>query len=103
MFASRRLFSGLAATLMASTLAACGIAEPLTGAKEVFLGRPARSPDLPENPKLYIPPANAPLPVPGQGTNRRWPAADAADSAPKKDDSGWFSGIFGPGSAKQAQ
>jgi hypothetical protein len=106
--ASRKLFSSLAAIVTLGALTACDVSEPFTGAKDTLLGKPAPSPDLPENAKLYIPPRNAPLPPPGQGTNRQWPAAadgpqqQAAAAPPKKDDSGWFSGIFGS-SDKQSQ
>ncbi|MGO9547608.1 MAG: hypothetical protein ACLPPF_22800 [Rhodomicrobium sp.] len=114
MIASRKLFSGLAAAIVLGALGAgCDTGfSPFTSSKEALLGKPAPAPDLSENPKLYVPPPGAPLPVPGQGTNRSWPAATdapktaAADATPKKeeqkgDSSGWFSGIFGSGDAKK--
>ncbi len=114
MIASRKSFSGLALAIMLGALATgCDSGfSPYTGAKETLLGKAAPEPDLRENPKLYIPPPNAALPVPGQGTNRSWPAATdapktaAADTAPKpeekkEDSSGWLSGIFGSSDAKK--
>ncbi|MGO8953445.1 MAG: hypothetical protein ACLPWS_18420 [Rhodomicrobium sp.] len=124
MFATRKLLSGLAATLALGALAAgCdssmfGSSSPVSGAKEVLLGRAAPSPDLPERPKLVIPPPNAPLPEPGQSTAvsmaRQWAPtteapkkeaqAQAQDAAPKKEESsGWFSGLFGSSEMKKSQ
>ncbi len=112
----RKPFLSLTAAIALGALAAgCGsvsdIAAPLAGTKEALLGRPAPTPDLPEKPKLVMPPPNAPLPVPGQATPaQQWaPSAQqtnnqAADAAPKKDDSsGWLSGVFGSGDEKKAQ
>lgn len=108
---SRNFVTSLAAVLAAALLAAgcegIGLGSPVSGTKEVFMGRAAPSPDLPENTKLAVPPQNAPLPVPGQGTNRQWqaqaqsaPGAQAANTAPaaaepkKEASSGWFGGWF---------
>lgn len=75
-----------------------------TGTKEALLGKPAPTPDLPERPKLVMPPPNAALPVPGQAAPAQaWAPApqqtnnQVADAAPKQNDSsgGWFSGLFG--------
>lgn len=107
MIASRKFISGLAAALVLGVLT--GGCDSGLGVKEVFLGKPAPSPNLRENGKLIMPPPNAPLPPPGQGMNRQWPVStegqqQAADAAPKKDESsGWFSGIFGSGDAKKTQ
>ncbi|MGA7326588.1 MAG: hypothetical protein WBX25_19405 [Rhodomicrobium sp.] len=109
MLASRRSFGGVAAVLVIGALAAgCGgVDVPM---KETFLGKAAPVPDLPERPKLVIPPANSSLPPPGQVpqqtamTNQK-PASDSdaakkqEASAGKQDDRpGWFSRVLGMGS-----
>jgi len=118
MSAMRKPFLSLAAAISLGALAAgCGsvsdIGAPFTGTKEALLGKPAPTPDLPERPKLVIPPPNAPLPVPGQGApaQTQWAPApqqtnnQAADAAPRQNDSsgGWLSGLFGSGEAKKTQ
>ncbi|MGO9173312.1 MAG: hypothetical protein ACLP7P_15310 [Rhodomicrobium sp.] len=122
MFATRKLLSGLAAALALGALAAgCdssmfGMSSPVVGAKEVLLGKAAPSPDLPDRPKLVMPPPDAALPAPGQPTQasmaRQWaPTTEAPkketqaqDTAPKKEESsGWFSGLFGSSDAKKTQ
>ena len=112
MVASRKFVISLAAVLAAAALAAGCESMGLEGPKDVFMGKPAPSPDLPEHPKLVMPPQNAGLPVPGQGTNRQWPAqtqpapntqaanavpaaAPAADAPKKEGSSGWLGGWFG--------
>ncbi len=112
MVASRRTYSGLAAALALGALAAgCGdsgsfIDSPFTGAKQTLLGKPAPTPDLPDRPKLVMPPANSALPVPGEAAPARpqWatatqdpnkPASPVTAVAEKPNDQGWFSGIFG--------
>jgi len=109
MIASRTSLSGLAAAFVLSALAA-GCSDGgmgLSGAKHALLGKPAPTPDLPERPKLVMPPSNSALPVPGQGVpaSPQWTtatqgqnpqtAAAAPAAAPKQEDRGWFSGIFG--------
>jgi len=115
--ATRKLCLSLAAAVALGALAAgCGsvsdIGTPFTGAKEALLGKPMPTPDLPERPKLVIPPSSAALPVPGQAApaQTQWAAAaeqankQAAAAEPKQDSSsGWFSGLFGSGEAKKTQ
>ncbi len=108
MSATRKLFLGLAAAGAFGALASgCGSVSDsvgITGAKEALLGRPAPAPDLPDRPKLVMPPPNAALPVPGQAAPAQMQAAasaqqpnkQAADAAPKQDSSSsWLSGLFG--------
>jgi hypothetical protein len=106
MTATRKLVSSLmAVAALCALVAGCGSAgDSFSGAKEALLGTPAPTPDLPERPKLVMPPANAPLPVPGQAASApaQWapsaqqPNQQAADAAAKpRESSGWFSGLFG--------
>ncbi len=115
MSAMRKLFLSLAAAITLGALAAgcesvSDIGSPFGGAKSALLGKAAPTPDLPDRPKLVIPPPNAALPVPGQAVpaQAQWvPSAQqatndqAANAAPKQDDSsGWFSGLFGSSEKK---
>jgi hypothetical protein len=108
MVASRKSLLGLAAAAALGVLAAgCGETGgfgSFSGAKEVFLGKPTPTPELPDRPKLVMPPSNAALPVPGQAAPAR-PQWTAAAQDPNKqpqeaaakpaESSGWFSGLFG--------
>lgn len=111
----KRVLNLAAATALGALVAGCGsvgdigLSAPL---KETVLGKAAPSPDLPERPKLVIPAANAPLPVPGQAAPAQTqlaapaqqPNNQTAAAAPAQDNSsGWFSGLFGSGEAKKTQ
>jgi hypothetical protein len=114
MFASRKSLRGLAAAAAVAALAAaCGETGgfgSFSGAKEVFLGKPTPTPDLPDRPKLVIPQSNAALPVPGQAAPARpqWATAtqdpnkqpQEAAAAKPQESSGWFSGLFGSSEKK---
>ena len=112
MVASRKFVISLAAVLAAAALAAGCESMGLEGPKDVFMGKPAPSPDLPEHPKLVMPPQNAGLPVPRAGyepamagpdparpntqaANAVPAAAPAADAPKKEGSSGWLGGWFG--------
>jgi hypothetical protein len=115
MVASRKSLLGLAAAVAFGALAAgCGETGgfgSFSGAKEVFLGKPTATPELPDRPKLVMPPSNAALPVPGQAAPARpqWTAAAQDPNKPqqpqetaaaKQESSGWFSGLFGSSEKK---
>ncbi len=109
MWTSHKSLKGLAAALtFGALLAACGgvdmdVNAPILNAaglnvKEALMGKPVPSPNLPERPPLVLPPPNAALPVPGQGTqtainNQQWPKDPedakkkaAKEAAAKKED-----------------
>jgi hypothetical protein len=112
MFASRKLLLGLvAAAALGALTAGCGETGgfgSFSGAKEVFLGKSTPTPDLPDRPKLVMPPTNTALPVPGQAAPARpqWTAAaqdpnkPPQEAAAKPESSGWFSGLFGSSEKK---
>jgi hypothetical protein len=112
MFTSRESLLGLAAAAALSALiGGCGETGgfgSFSGAKALLVGKPAQSPDLPERPKLVMPPSNAALPVPGQAAPARPQMAAAAqgpnkqpqENAAKQESSGWFSGLFGSSEKK---
>lgn len=109
MSASRKSYSGLAAVIsLGALIGGCGSVGDfgMGGAKTAIMGDKtvAQSPNYPERPKLVMPAANAPLPVPGQAAAARpqWtattqqPNQQAAAAAPQQQESGsWYSGIFG--------
>jgi hypothetical protein len=112
MVASRKSLIGLAAAAALGALAGgCGETGgfgSFSGAKEVFLGKPTPTPDLPDRPKLVMPSSNAALPVPGQAAPARPQVAAAAQDSDKQpqqtaatqESSGWFSGLFGSSEKK---
>ncbi len=116
MSAMRKPVLSLAAVIALGALAAgCGSVSDIGESvpfKQSLLGKPAPSPDLPDRPKLVMPPPNVPLPVPGQAApaQTQWaasaqqPNSQTAAAAPAQDNSsGWFSGLFGSGEAKKTQ
>jgi hypothetical protein len=114
MFASCKSLRGLAAAAFLAALAAgCGETGgfgSFSGTKEIFLGKPTATPDLPDRPKLVMPPSNNALPVPGQAAPARpqWatgtqdPNKQPQETAAAKpaESSGWFSGLFGSSEKK---
>jgi hypothetical protein len=111
MFASRKSLLGLAAAAALGALTAgCGETGgfgSFSGTKELFLGKSTPTPDMPDRPKLVMPQANAPLPVPGEAPARpQWAAAAQGPNKPpqepaaKQESSGWFSGLFGSSDKK---
>ena len=78
MVSRRRLIPGVAvATMFGAMIAGCSTFDSAgSGVKEVFVGKKVVEPDLPDRPALVVPPANAPLPVPGQ------PGQSASASTP---------------------
>jgi len=88
MFPRRKYVSGVVAVIAFGVVGAgCETAGldslPNVGITETFAGKRAPEPDLKENPPLKMPPANAALPLPGQGqqaAQSQW----APDSDPSK-------------------
>ena len=75
MFTRRKYVSGVVAVIAFGVVGAgCETAGldnlPNVGISDAFAGKKAPEPDLKENPPLKMPPANATLPVPGQGQMR---------------------------------
>ena len=72
MFPRRKYVSGVVAVVAFGVVGAgCETAGldslPNVGISDAFAGKKAPEPDLKENPPLKMPPANAALPLPGQG------------------------------------
>jgi len=112
MSASRKLCLSLAACSVACLLTAACTSDIGSSFKGAFVGTPTPTPEMPERPKLAMPPANAPLPVPGQTaqTAAAWrpqteqPQQTAAqDTKSNTSDSSWYSSIFGSSDSKKAQ
>ncbi len=88
MFTRRKYVSGVVAVIAFGVVGAgCETAGldslPNVGISDTFAGKKAPEPDLKENPPLKMPPANAALPVPGQGQQAQW-APDTEQSKKQK-------------------
>jgi len=96
MVTRRKYVSGVVAVIALGGLGAgCETAGldslPNVGLADTFVGKKGPEPDLKENPPLKMPPANASLPVPGQGAQvvASTDAQASADSGqPKKQKNG---------------
>jgi hypothetical protein len=90
---------------------AAGCSDVGTSFKQTFTGKPTPTPDMPERPKLAMPPSTAQLPVPGQTANTAsgWrpqsqqPQQTAAQETKSDSGGSWYSSLFGSSDDKKTQ